>query len=292
MLSWRIIVLLLVPDAVVMALATLAWRCVLPERPGPFRRLFVVRLAGEALNTGTLSVGGEPVKAYLLRPFVPFVDASAAQFVDKTSITVAQLLFLALALAVATLSFDVAHGFLWAMAGLLVIQMALVTGFILLQRAGIVRISLRIARRLGVRGIESRLSPLIRLERTLVTAYRDRPSRVLSCVVFHLLGWVVGSLEIYLLLGWIGVDVSFSRALVIDAFGAGLKSMAFMVPGAIGALEGGYMLAFGALGVEGALGLSSMLIRRLRVMVWGVLGLLVLVIGQPPVPTTSSRTCR
>jgi uncharacterized protein (TIRG00374 family) len=232
-------------------------------------------------------VGGEPLKAYLLQRLVPFVDALAAQFIDKTSITAGQVLFLALGLVVAVPFLDVARGFLSAMAGLLLVQIAIVAGFVLVQRAGIVRATVRLAGRLGIRSIESRMHPLLRIEQALSRAYRNRPGRVVGCVLIHLVGWVVSSLEIYLLLGWVGVDATFARALVIAAFGTGLKFMAFPVPGAIGALEGGYMLAFGAMGVGSGLGLSCSLIQRLRTMTWAVLGVTILAIERWPGATRS-----
>ena len=37
-----------------------------------------------------------------------------------------------------------------------------------------------------------------------------------------------------------------------------------MIPGSLGALDGGYVAFFGAFGLAGALGLSYTLIRRLR----------------------------
>src|SRR5262249_44977407 len=100
-LSWRAAVCIVFPYTCVAVLRRLAWRLAFPHTRVPFSQLFWVRLAGEALNFGTASVGGEPVKAYLLQPSVSPVEASTAQVVDKTSVTVAQVLFLALGLAVA-----------------------------------------------------------------------------------------------------------------------------------------------------------------------------------------------
>ena len=46
-----------------------------------------------------------------------------------------------------------------------------------------------------------------------------------------------------------------------------------MIPASLGALEGGYIVVFAALGLGGALGLSYTLIRRLRELLWAMLGL-------------------
>jgi len=47
-----------------------------------------------------------------------------------------------------------------------------------------------------------------------------------------------------------------------------------MIPASLGALEGGYVAIFAAMGLSGALGLSYTLIRRLREATWAALGLL------------------
>src|SRR6185295_15978092 len=64
--------LVLLPWMVIAVLDALGWRCTLPARAAaqvPFSSLALVRMAGEAVNsmTPTAAVGGEPVKAHLLR---------------------------------------------------------------------------------------------------------------------------------------------------------------------------------------------------------------------------------
>src|SRR5215510_200975 len=63
-----------------------------------FWRLFVVRLAGSAINqvTPTATVGGEFVKVLLLESTLPRAQATAAVIIDKASFTLAQVLHLAL----------------------------------------------------------------------------------------------------------------------------------------------------------------------------------------------------
>ncbi len=72
---------------------------------------------------------------------------------------------------------------------------------------------------------------------------------------------------------------TFVDALIIDAFSARLKFMVFAVPGSLGVLEGAYMLVFSALDLGSGLGLAFTVIRRLRMMTWSALGLLVLLPG-------------
>ena len=275
-LSWRLLVFLVFPYAVVALLHTLGWQLAFTRLPVSFQRLFSIRLAGEALNLAAASVGGEPVKVYLLRPAVPIIEASAAQVVDKTGITIGQVLFLGVGLGVAFPLFDLPRDFLSAMVALLGIQVVVVCAFVFVQSVGMFGWAVRLWDGLGLRDSGATGRGLRRLDHAVAASYRQRPGRALGCVVSHLLGWVAGSLEVYLVLQWLGVGGSFADALVIDAFGTAVKFMAFAIPGALGALEGGYMLAFSALGFGSGLGLSFTLIRRLRMLAWSALGLLIL----------------
>jgi uncharacterized protein (TIRG00374 family) len=275
-LSWRMAVLLVFPYTVVALLHTLAWRCLLPRHRVSVGRLFRVRLAGEALNVATWSVGGEPVKAYLLRPSVPFVDACATLVVEKTSLTIAQMLFLALALGITIPLFAVPAAFLRAMWALLGVQVVAIAGLVLLQLGGVSdRVFPRLGR-LGVAPSGSYRERLVAFDRSVTASYATQRGAILLCTLIHLLGWVAGSLEVYLVLRWLDVHASFTDALAIDAFGTGVKFLAFAIPGALGVLEGGFMLVFAAFGLSSGLGLSFTLIRRLRMVAWSALGVLLL----------------
>jgi uncharacterized protein (TIRG00374 family) len=280
-LSWWLAVVVLLPYALVMLIHTLAWQALFAAARAPLGRLLAIRLAGEALNEAAASVGGEPLKAYLLQPAVPPVEASAAVVVDKTAITLSQVLFLALGLALAP-TLGVSSGFLGSMAALLAVQVVAVTAFVLTQSTGLLGAAVRRLQRLGLGSARWRPDLLLAFDRSVAVAYRQRRGRLLACVLVHLLGWVAGSLEVYLALRWMGVDVSFARALAIDACGTGIKFLAFAVPGALGVLEGGFMLVFGALGLGSGLGLTFTVVRRVRMVVWALLGLVTLAFLRAP----------
>jgi uncharacterized protein (TIRG00374 family) len=274
-LSWRVAVLIFVPSVLVELLHTVAWRVAFVRPPVSLGRLFSVRLAGEALNLGTASVGGEPVKVYLLRPWVPLADAAATQVVDKTATTVGQILFLAVGLAVVAPRVALPAEFVHAMVVLLAAQIVLVGAFVLVQCVGIGDRALVLLRRFGVAG-GAHASGVLRFDRALAASYRERWDRVVACTLLHLAAWLVGALELYLMLRWLGVETPFVTALAIDAFGTGIKFLAFAIPGALGVLEGGNMVVFAVFGLGGSLGLTFSLVRRLRMVAWGLIGVVVL----------------
>jgi uncharacterized protein (TIRG00374 family) len=213
-------------------------------------------------------------------------EASAAQVVDKTTITLGQVLFLAVGLVVAVTAFQPPADFLRAMTALLGVQILAVAGFVLVQCIGLGGWALRVLRRLGLANGEGRAGGLARFDATLAASYRERWAAVAASTLVHLLGWLAGSLEVYLVLRGLGVETSLGAALAIDAFGTGIKFMAFAIPGALGVLEGGYMLVFAVFGLGSGLGLSFTLVRRLRMLAWSGAGLLILAwLRAAPAPT-------
>jgi len=68
----------------------------------PFWRVLAIRTAGEVVDmtTPTVYVGGEPLKAYLLRKHhVPMVEGLASVIISKTTMTIAEVLFILLGIA-------------------------------------------------------------------------------------------------------------------------------------------------------------------------------------------------
>jgi glycosyltransferase 2 family protein len=276
-LSWWRLLLACLPYALIMAVDTLGWRYAFAQDRVPFLRLFGARVVGEALNVLTAlgSVGGEAVKAWLVRRDVPYEESVPSVVIAKTTITIAQALFLLLGigLAWATLSMDsrVLRGMLW----LLVVEILAVGGFFLTQVTGLVA---RVGRSLTWFGVSAQGSYAEGLDIALRTFYRQHWQRFAVSVGFHFLGWVLGALETFLMLYLLAIPVGVLTATVIEAFGSGVRFATFLVPASIGALEGANAGAFVSLGLGASAGLAFSLLRRARQVVWIAAGLVILVV--------------
>ena len=275
-LSWRLALLVLFPYCVAVALDTLGWRVLLPGSRVPWGALASARLAGESANllTPTASVGGEPLKAYLVRGRLPLDEGLASVVVDKTTMVIGQAVFLAAGLAVALLTLDQpSRAVTIAMAALLAAEIIGVGGFVVVQIRGGVAGATRVFQRLGLGPAERHQELLHGVDRQLARVYLHRPARVLLSSLLHTLGWAVGGLEIYLVLTLAGIPVSLATALVLEAVSSAVRFATFMIPGSLGALEGGNVAIFVAFGLPGAAGLSFSLVRRLREATWALVGL-------------------
>ncbi len=277
-LGWRLPLVLIFPYVLAATLDTLAWRVLVPG-PVPFGLIFRARLAGEAVNlaTPTMAVGGEPLKAYLLRPHVSLIDGFVSVIADKTTIVVGQIFFLVAGLLAAR-AMAPSGRLMGVMTVLLGVEILAVGGFVLVQASGGLgsggRLLGRLGSRMGWTGGARYLQGLGDLDRALAALYRsDRPRLLVSAVV-HAVAWAIGGLEIYIVMRLLGTDVPLMTSLIIEAFAGGVRFASFMVPASLGALEGGYVAFFEAFGFTATAGLSFVLVRRLRDIVWAGIGFL------------------
>ena len=290
-LGWRLPLVLAFPYALAALVDTIAWRLLLPG-PVPLSLVFRARLAGEAVNlaTPTMAVGGEPVKALLLRPRVSLLDGLVSVIADKTTIVVGQIIFLAGGLLAARTALPPPSRLVPIMTGLLVVEILAIGGFALVQASGGLGGGGRLLGKIGARvglGGERYLQGLGDLDRALAGLYRHRRRRLVASALVHSVAWATGGLEIYIVLSLLGAPISLGTALIIESFAGGVKFASFMVPASLGALEGGYVAFFEAFGLTATAGLSFVLVRRLREMAWAGLGFLALGVSQrahPPLP--------
>lgn len=287
-LSWRFVVILLFPAIPVMVFDTLGWRYAFLRDRVPFVTLLRTRLVGEAFNlvTPTAALGGEGVKAWLLRDRLPLDESVPSVIIAKTTITLAQGVFLLLGIALASIGFG-RSPLLLGMQWLLGLEVLTLVAFIVVQTRGVVVWTVGLLERLGVRQ-EGAGHAAARVDRTLHTFYRHTPRRLTLSITFHLVAWLLGAVESYLILQFIGVPVSLLTATVIEAFGTGVRFATFLVPASLGVQEGGFVVTFVALGLSAADGVAFGLVRRLRELVWVAVGLALFAVSRRPIVATSS----
>jgi hypothetical protein len=255
-----------------MTLDTLGWRyTIVADRP-PFLRLLAARCAGQAINVSTAlgGVGGEAVKAWLLRRDLPYEASVPSLILAKTAEVVGQTLLLAIGILIAWASEVVGRSLLGPMCLLLVVEVIAVAGFVAAQvTGGVGRVGRLLAWVGAGRGAH-------RVDGAVLSFFRAHWRLLLVAVGFHLASWLVGTLEALLIVRSLRVPASAGTATVIEALGTGVRFATFFVPASLGALEGANAAAFVALGWGAGDGLAFSLVRRGRQAVWLGIGLVVL----------------
>lgn len=248
--------------------------------------LYIVRLIGESLNnvTPTAYLGGEPVKAYLLHRFgVPLAEGASSVILAKTALTVGQMAFVIIGVALLLLHQGAGWSSLPTLLALVAAGMGVTALLVRWQQRGLVASLARGLRRLLPRTrlaarLEGRAADIDERVRAF---YGDRPRAAIASVVLHLIGWIAGALEVYAIMALIGQPVGWGAAVIIEALAQPLRLLGVVVPGTLGVQEAGGMLIFGLLGLAPELGLAMMLVKRLREIVFSIIGLALLAHLRP-----------
>lgn len=261
----------------------LGWWWLLPRetRPGPLTIIFC-RWQGESVNTllPVMQIGGPVVRARLLmRRGVAGGIAGASVVVDVTLLVLTQIAFtiLGILLLVTTLGGD--DLVVPALTGVSV--MAVCVGlFVFLQQRGlfgaIARPLAGFAGRNGLSGVAAGAETLDQHIRALY----ERGAALRGGFFFHLIGWLVGTGEVWLALHFLGHPVPLMTAMLLEALGQAVRAGAFVVPGALGVQEGAFLLLGRALGIPPETALALSLSKRCRELLLGIPGLVVWQLGE------------
>ena len=242
-------------------------------------KIWKIRMVGEAVNNTTplATMGGEPVKAVLLKKHfsMGYREGTASLIIAKTTNLLALVVFLVAGFGfmIATEALPSSYN-LVAGAGLIAFTAGILL-FFLVQRYKISSLAgTWIARtRLG-RFLEDLLHHVHDMEDRLIHFYIRHRRRFLLALALALANWVIGALELYVTLWFLGHPVTFSEAWIIEAIAQLVRSGAFFIPGALGVQEGAFMIVIEAMTGRGVLGLAVAMIRRFREIVWIAWGML------------------
>ena len=273
--------------------SALGWRALIDESPPPrLGLLYRLRWIREAVNAllPVAQVGGDLVRARLLtwHGSAP-KTAVASSVVDLSVEMLTQIVFtlIGVGLLVAGPHADDAPR--------LAISVAIAGGVIALsflaaQRLGLFKLVERAIAR-GVRGGRwAILGDLSGLNEAVIGLYRQ-PARIWTSGAHHLVSWGLGGLETYAAMMVLGLDATLREAVIIETLGQTVRSFAFLIPGALGVQEGGYLLIGAMFGVSSQNALALSLIRRVRELALGVPGLVLWqrIEGRRPARSTTAE---
>lgn len=279
LMGWSLLGVVLI-ELVIDVINTFGWRFTFnpEERHVPFSMLFLARLAGTAFNQilPSATVGGEPVKAMLLKTHLPFSSTLASVVTAKLTYSVAQAAFALAGVLFAFRAFALPEGLRHGLVAALAMTVAGIGFFVWLQRRGLFATVTGAMRRLGLpiawaHAVEHATHALDDRVRDF---HVERPRDFLLSVACHLTSLMLGVLQVFLLLHWLGLPATFATCFTIESFSILIQAAAFLVPGAIGVQEGGKVVIFSALGLPAAAGFSVGIAFRLNQVVGIALGLL------------------
>ncbi|HTV94737.1 MAG TPA: flippase-like domain-containing protein [Steroidobacteraceae bacterium] len=257
-----------------------------PERAsGRLREALLARWVGESANSLMPGgqIGGPVLMARHLSVLgMPIQEAVAAITVSTTLQTFAQIGFALIGVSLlgahaSHVSQNILRSASLIASAFLALQIA---GFYFVQRRGFFSKLMRAAGRfMGKRDWSAWMSHAQAIDAAVEVTY-GRTARVGASFALSLIGWFVGTVEVYLILQLLGTPVGWSDALLLESVGQAIRGAAFAIPGALGVQEGGYALLAAFVGLHAETGVALSLAKRARELVLGLPGLLYLHLSE------------
>lgn len=254
------------------ALKTASWGTLLSAQGvrRPFHELFALRWLSDSVDSllPVAGIGGAFVRADLqAAQGLDGAVASAVIVVEMTVRLFTLVGFIALGVALLVLEEGApATGLEAAGAGLV----AALGVFLIVQRSGLL---LRLARKVEEATERDTLlrfsGGLARMDACFADIYQKRGPLGVSAF-WSFLAWAYGAVEIGLILYVTGHALGPAALLAMESVGQAAANAGFMIPGGMGAEEGGYLLGARLVGLAAATGVAVSLVKRVREVILGV----------------------
>ncbi len=254
----------------------IGWQTLMPgrKRPSLTYFLYVLWLRASVNNLMPVArIGGEVIAVrVMMKHGIRKTSAIASTVVELTTSVLAVFLFDVVGIGLFTL--HVAdHAIGWKLAAGLLLSMPPIGAMLVVQRMGFFGLMDKVFTLMIRDKWKKYAGNVHNLDRAVHTMYR-RMDRVLYCGLWQLIGWVLGVGEIWLALYYLHHPISLMESFMIEALIQASASAAFVVPGALGVQEAGFLLFGHMLGLTPDIAAALAVIRRCRDVILYVPGLI------------------
>lgn len=242
----------------------------------PFLWLFLIRFLGE--NVGLLNpvniVGGDSFKAYMMeKQGVSYRIGFSSLIVSRIIMIFAQVgIFLIAALCYIFFAGDQAVQ-LFEIIALSAIFIALSATFLLFSGK---LLKSNLSNRLNVflkrKGI---INKWTNLKKEIGQYYTRERKRFYRSIFWSMANFFIGSLEVWIIFYFLGIEITYLEALLIDQGVLFLKSFGAFIPGQIGVEEYSNKLMLAIVGITSvSVWITVSILRRVRQIFWIIIGLM------------------
>jgi putative membrane protein len=255
----------------------IGWRALMPghKRPSLIYFLYILWLRSSVNNLLPVArIGGEVVAVrVMMKHGIRKTSAIASTVVELTTSVLTVFAFDIAGISLFML--HVAdHALGWKLFAGLLLSVPAIGAMITVQRVGFFGLLDKIFAFMVRDKWKKFAGSTHNLDRAVHTMYRRR-GRVLICTFWQLAAWVLGVGEIWLALYFLGHPLSLAESFMIEALIQASASAAFMVPGALGVQEAGFLLFGHMLGLAPDIAVALAVVRRCRDLILYVPGLIV-----------------
>ncbi|MGH7197429.1 MAG: flippase-like domain-containing protein [Candidatus Omnitrophota bacterium] len=244
----------------------------------PFRDLYTLRLASEAVNgiTPVADVGGEPLKVIIAsRRFeIPKSITFASVVIDRTALFTAQTLFCVLGLGLSFFMLPLPRE--WTAVFLLTVFLSsvFIIFFITAQRKGLFTTFIQWLDffQLDPERFKRFHISFQKADEEIASFYAEAKNTFGLAIGLHTLAWILGSLETYVMFHILQSPLSLAQAMMIESLFQLVRTATFFIPASLGSQEGGLAFFAQLLGYHPAIGVAASLLKRMRQILWMAIG--------------------
>ena len=250
----------------------LAWMILFPlANPACKKILIPARWIRDALNylLPSAVLGGEVVGVRLLVARGCDINTSSASVVADKTLEITGLFFFVLTGIIIFFEHEsnsyITH---WLISGLVVVS-AVLAVFLLSQRWGLLKLVDKAILKLAGNCGGSYGGENASIHDLVWQMYGDT-RRLIFAVFLHTVVWMLGSLQIWTSLHFMGYKIGLQEAFMIESLCQVIIAASFMMPLSLGAQEAAYMSIAGLFGIPPPVGLAVSLVQRLKELIVGI----------------------
>ena len=259
---------------------TVAWQFTLPSTTLNFHwlyHLWKVRVVGAAFGKMLpfSAFGGAPIKGFILKRHykISYREGVASIILVESTHLISMIFFMASGVLLMLFDSNLPQSYSTFSAISLSALAVGIFGFYMVQRLKITSIAGGwISQRSLGRRLEKFLTHIHEFDERLVQFYTTKRSEFYGALGLNLLNWYMGAFEVYVILYFLGHPVSFTEAIMLETLVELVRAGTFFIPATLGTQEAAFLLATGAITGQPGLGVATALMRRVREIVWLVLG--------------------
>jgi len=272
--GWQGVAILVAYHLLPLALCGLGWHAV--QAP-PYQAPWVFIMGrwirdGVGELAGFLPLSGEVAGIrHLTRFGIRAPVAGATVVVDVTAEAIAQFIFSLLGVGLWAWLYPDSDVTRWALIALGV-SVPVLIALVIVQRSWFVHV---------LEELPSKLMPKTwgapDLEQGVLASIQEiygRRRRVVVSVAWHVAAWIAGAAEAWVALYLLDFPLDLPHVLALESIIFAVRSIAFVIPGALGIQEGGYMLVGAVLGLPTETALALSLLKRGRELILGLSALI------------------
>ena len=254
----------------------------------PFWKIYKLTISGFALNYATPVglMGGEPYRIMELTPYVGGSKATSSVILYVMMHIFSHFCFW-FASVFLFLAVEPLNPGMGVMLGIVGFCCAVAIYFFMKgykngMAVGTLRLLTHIpfVKKWAKRFMTEKMDTLQQVDSQIAELHKQRKSTFYASLGLEFAARIVGCLEVYFILNILTTDVSFVACILIMAFTSLFANLFFFSPMQLGAREGGFALATGGLAISSAFGVYTGLITRVRELVWIVIGVLLIKVGN------------